>query len=46
MAGYANYLIYIFMNINENITSKRNITEKVRGYTCKITNSLTANCTS
>ena len=41
---YANFLIHIYMNININLTMKRKIAEKIKGYTYKITNISTANC--
>ena len=37
-------LIYIFMKININITTKRKIAKKIKGYTYKITNIAAANC--
>ena len=37
-------LIYIFMKININIRTKKKMTEKIKGYTYKITNIATANC--
>ena len=35
--SYTNYLICIFMNINENIRNKRKLVEMLRGYNYKIT---------
>ena len=39
---YADYLICMFMNINGNTRSERKITEKLRGYSYKITQISTA----
>ena len=44
LGGYANHLIYVFMNINENITIKRKITEEKRGIHTQLLNFSTANC--
>ena len=41
---YANNLIQIFMNINENIGNYRKMQKKLRGYTYKITHISAASC--
>ena len=43
---YENYLICIFMNINENFSNERNILRKFKGYTYKITNVSPTICSS
>ena len=46
MVGYANYLICIFININENFRTERNIHRRIKGCTYKITNGLPTMCSS
>ena len=36
IVGYANYLIFIFIDVNENIRNKRKIVNKLRGVPTKL----------